>query len=78
MNNQCTYKMDHIVTKPVFRVSDKARLKPVSSSIETSLNIEISLEASLDMMVYCERITKAAIRLRGCTGWSASLLFANP
>ena len=30
-------------------------------------------------MVLCEkRITKALIRLRGCAGWSAPVLFANP
>ena len=35
-------------TKPVFGVSDKARLKPVSLATETSYIIEILLEASLD------------------------------
>ena len=39
--------------------------------------IEISLVASLDMVLSNERITKALIRLRGCAGWSAALLFAN-
>ena len=38
-------------TKPVFRASDKARHKPVSSAMETSLKIEISLVASLDMIL---------------------------
>ena len=28
--------MGHVATKPVFRVSDKARLKPVSLASETS------------------------------------------
>ena len=28
--------------------------------------------------VYIQRITKALIRLRGCAGWSAPALFANP
>ena len=32
--------------KPVFGVSDKGRLKPVSSATETSKNSGISLEAS--------------------------------
>ena len=31
------------VTKPVFRVSDKVRLKPVSSALETSWKLEILL-----------------------------------
>ena len=32
---------------------------------------------SLDILCN-KRITKALIRLRGCAGWSAHLLFANP
>ena len=43
--------MGLVTTKPVFGVSDKARLKPVSSATETSYNIEISLQASLDMIL---------------------------
>ena len=30
------------------------------------------------MILSKKRITKALIRLRGCAGWSAPLLFANP
>ena len=60
-------------TKPVFGVSDKERLKPVSSTTETSKKIEISLEASLDMILSNKRITKALIRLHVCAGWSAPL-----
>ena len=30
------------------------------------------------MILSKKRITKALIRLHGCTGWSAPLLFANP
>ena len=41
------------------------------------LKIEISLVASLDMILYKERLTMALIRLQGCAGWSAPLLFAN-
>ena len=41
--------MGHNVTKPVFRVSDKERFKPVSSATEVSPKNEISLVASLDM-----------------------------
>ena len=50
--------------KPVFGVSDK----PVSSATESSKKIEISLVASLDMMLTNKRITKTLIRLRGCAG----------
>ena len=39
--------------------------------------MKISLVASLDMERYKTRITKALIRLRGCAGWSAPVLFAN-
>ena len=65
-------------TKAVFGVSDKPKLKPVSSSTETSQKIEISLVASLDMILSKKRITKALISLCGCAGWSAPSLFANP
>ena len=30
------------------------------------------------MILSKKRITKVLIRLRGCAGWSAPLLFANP
>ena len=30
------------------------------------------------MVLYKTRITKALIRLRGCAGWSAPVMFANP
>ena len=63
--------------KPVFGVSEKARLKPVFSATETSKKIEISLVASLAMVLSKKRIKKALISLRGRTGWSAPLLFAN-
>ena len=38
-------------TKPVVGDSDKPRLKPVSSATETSLKIEFSMVASLDMKI---------------------------
>ena len=57
--------------------SDKARLKPVSSATETSYKIEISLLASLYMIFSNKGITKVLIRLRGCPGWSAPVLFAK-
>ena len=47
-------------TKPVFGVSYKARLKPVSLATETSLKIELSLLASLDMILSNERKNKCA------------------
>ena len=64
--------------KSVFRISDKASSKPVSSATETTQKNEILLVASLDMLLSKTRITKALIRLHGCAGWSAPVLFANP
>ena len=70
--------MTLVARKPVFGVSDKARLKTVSSATETSWNIEIMLIACLDIKLSNNRITKGLIRLRGCVGWYAPLLFAKP
>ena len=70
--------MGLIATKPVFGVSDKARLKPGPSARKTSWKIKILLVASLNMILSKTRITRALIRLRGCTGWSAPVLFASP
>ena len=55
--------MGRDATKPVFGVSDIARLKPVSSATETSYQIDISLVSSLDMILYNKRITKVLISL---------------
>ena len=72
------WNMDLHVTKPVFGVPDKVRFKPACSATETSLKIEISLVASLDMILSKKQIIKALIRLRRCAGWSAPVLFTNP
>ena len=46
-------------TKAVFGVSrDKARLKPVSSATETSQKIEISLVATLNIILSKKAMTK--------------------
>ena len=58
-------------TNPVFLVSDKTRLKPVSSATEISWKIEKLLVASLDIILFNKRITKALIRR------SVHLLFEN-
>ena len=52
------------VTKPVFRISDKVRFKPACSATETSQKVEISLVASLDVILSKKRKIKALIRLR--------------
>ena len=64
--------------KPVFGVSEKVRLKLVSSATETSKKSQILLVASFDMILSNKQITKALSRLSGCVGWSAPVLFANP
>ena len=66
------------IIKPVFGGSENVRFKPACSAAETSLKIEISLAVGLEMILFNKGITKALIRLRGCAGWSAPLLFANP
>ena len=48
------------------------------SNHSPQLRFESSLEASLDMILSSKRITKVLISLRGCAGWSASLLFTTP
>ena len=70
--------MGFVMRKPVLGVSDKARLKPVSSITETSKKIENLLDASLDMILSSKQIIKALIRLHGCTGWSVPVLFVYP
>ena len=40
------------LTKPIFWVSDKSKLKPVSSATETSYKIESLLVAGLDMIYF--------------------------
>ena len=57
-------QLDLNATKPVFGVSDKLRLKTVSSAMETSQNIEIWLETSLDMTLSSKPITKVLNSLR--------------
>ena len=69
--------MGLVPRKSVFQGSNKASFKPVSSATETSKRVEISLEASLDMILSNKGITKALIRLHICAGWSAPLLFAT-
>ena len=71
-------QMGLVARKPVFQVSVEARLKAVYSAIETSWKIEIWPVTNLDMLLSKKRIIKALIRLCGCAGWTAPLLFANP
>ena len=54
--------------KPVFRVSEKARLKPVSSAIETSWNSDILPETRYDTF------QKANNKGTDQTAWMPSLV----
>ena len=62
--------------KSVFSVSDHVRLKATCSATEAIQNVEIHPEARLDIMLSNKQIITSSIGLRGCVGWSASLLFA--
>ena len=54
------YYMNLVVRKPVFGVSNELIFKPACSATEArALKIEISLVASLDMILFNRRITKA-------------------
>ena len=63
--------------RPGLGVYDHARLKPTCSVTEStcSLKTEILRVASLSIILSRGRTTKALIRLRGCVGWSAPLIF---
>ena len=67
--------MGRNVRKPVLEVSDKVRLKLVSSATET--RNEILLVASLNMVLSKKPIAKVLIRLPECAGWSVPLLFRD-
>ena len=67
--------MSLVMRKPVFGVYDQGRLKLTHSATETSWGLEI-LGVETRGILSRPRTTKALIRLRGCTGWSAPLLFA--
>ena len=68
--------MSLVTRKPVFGVFDQVRHKPACSATETSQSLEIANVETRDIILSSQRTTKALIRLRGCTGWSAPLLFA--
>ena len=59
------YYMSLDPTKPVFGVSGKARLKPISSATEASKKIEVLLVARLDMVLSKKTYNKGADRSAG-------------
>ena len=67
--------MSHFTRNPVFRVCDQVRLKPACSATERLASLEILILASIGIMLSRQQKTKVLIRLQGCAGWSAPLLF---
>ena len=76
ISNIWTFMNDFVVYLVVFGVFDQVRLKPVCAATETSYGLETSAIASSGIILSRQRTTKALIRLRGCAGWTAPLLFA--
>ena len=70
------HHMSLFTTKPVFGVCDQVSLKPACSATEASYSLGILNLASIGIILSRQRTTKVLIRLRGCAGWSAYLLFA--
>ena len=66
-----------VTRKPVFGVCDQVRLKPACSAEETRYRLEVSDIETEDNILSRHRTTRVLIRLRGCAGWSAPLLFAH-
>ena len=57
-------------------VSDQVRHKLACSATEASMRLEILVTETRDITLSRQRTIKALIRLSGCAGWSALLLFA--
>ena len=64
--------------KPVFRVSDKVRVKPAAQLHRVARKLKFPFVKSLDKVLSSKQISKALIRLHRCAGWSEPVLFANP
>ena len=58
------------------RIFDQVTFKPDCSATEASSNLVTLDRASIHIILSKQRTTKVLIRLRGCAGWSAPLLFA--
>ena len=58
------------------RGCDQGRLKQACAAREARQRLEISDIETKDIVLSRQRTTKVLIRLRGCAGWSAPLLFA--
>ena len=58
------YKMSHITRKPVFRICNQVRLKPVCAVTETRKRLEISDTETRDIILSRQWTTKVLIKLR--------------
>ena len=58
------------------RIFDQVRFKPACSATKASYNLETLDIASIHIILAEQWTTKVLIRLHGCAGWSAPLLFA--
>ena len=65
----CMVNMSLVTRKPVAGVLDQVRLKPACKATEAVVSRGIILSR--------QRTTKVLIRVHGCVGWSAPLLFAH-
>ena len=68
--------LSHVMRKPSLGLCKQVRLKPAYSATQPSKSHEIANKEIRDIILSRQWTTKALIRLRGCTGWSAPLLFA--
>ena len=68
--------MSLVTRKPVFGVSDIVRHKPACAATIASKRLESSDIKTRGIILSRQRTTKVLIRLRGCAGRSALLLFA--
>ena len=59
--------MGHVTRKPVFWVFDQVRPKLACSAIETSCRLDILPIETTNIILFKQQITKALIRLHGCT-----------
>ena len=71
-----TYQLSLVTRKPVFGVCDQVRHERACVATEATQRLEISDLETRGIILSRQRTTNALIRLRGCAGWSASLLFA--
>ena len=63
---------------PYLRGFEESQIQTSLLSYRDLLENQSLLVASLGMILSNKPITKVLIRLRGCAGWSAPLLLANP